>query len=91
MKWISAAVLSALLAAAAGVQAAPVDINSADAKALDKAMVGVGPKLAQAIVDYRSKHGPFKSVDDLDAIKGVGKQTIDKNRANLTVGKPGAN
>lgn len=80
--------LSAFLAMAPAAYAAPVDINTADAKALDKAMTGVGKKLAQAIVEYRAKNGPFRSVDDLTKVKGVGKSTIEKNRANLSVGKP---
>lgn len=90
MKWVYAAVLSALLAVGAVVQAAPVDINTADAKALAGAMTGIGQKRAQTIVDYRAKNGPFKSLDDLAKIKGIGKATIDKNRANLSVGKPSA-
>lgn len=85
MKWITAAYLSALLAFAVPVFAAPIDINSADVKTLDKEMIGVGAKTAQAIVDYREKNGPFKSVDDLAKVKGIGKSTIQKNRANLTV------
>ncbi|HEY8554595.1 MAG TPA: helix-hairpin-helix domain-containing protein [Burkholderiales bacterium] len=90
MKRIAAVLFCSFLALTAA-HAAPVDINTADAKTLDKAMVGVGPKVAQAIVDYRTKNGPFKSVDDLGKVKGVGKQTIEKNRANLTVGKAAGN
>ncbi len=88
MKWIAAAFLPALLAVVSAVYAGPVDINTADAKALDKAMTGVGPKLARAIVDYRTKNGPFKSLDELAKVKGVGKSMIEKNRANLTVAAP---
>lgn len=88
MKAFYAAILCAFLAASPAVFAAPVDINTADVKTLDKAMKGVGPKTAQAIVDYRAKNGPFKSVDDLTKIKGVGKATVEKNRANLVVGRP---
>lgn len=88
MKWFLATLLSAFLVLAPSVYAAPVDINTADAKMLDKAMKGVGPKLAQAIVEYRAKNGPFRSVDDLTKIKGVGKSTVEKNRAGLIVGVP---
>ena len=66
--------------------AAPVDINSADAKTLAKVIKGVGDKKARDIVAYREKNGPYRSVDDLSKIKGIGKKTIDKNRENLTVG-----
>lgn len=91
MKWISVAILSGLLAVAPAVYAGPVDINTADAKTLDKALTGVGPKAAQAIVDYRAKNGPFKSVDDLAKVKGIGKRTVEKNRSNATVGKSTVN
>ncbi len=80
--------LIALLATwgiASGALAAPVDINSADAKTLAHELTGVGPDKAQAIVDYRKDHGPFRSVDDLVKVKGVGKKTVEKNRANLLV------
>ena len=40
--------------------AAPVNINTADAKAIDTALTGVGAQTAKAIVDYRAKHGAFK-------------------------------
>lgn len=72
------------------VFAAPVDINTADAQALDKALKGVGPKTAAAIVAYRGKHGPFKSVDDLVKVKGIGPALLEKNRANMTVGAAAA-
>lgn len=67
-------------------QAEPVDINTADAKTLAAKLNGVGPKSAEAIVAYRTKHGPFKRVEDLDNVKGIGKKTIEKNRANIVVG-----
>lgn len=62
-----------------------VNINTADAKTIDTALVGVGAKTAKAIVEYRAKHGPFKSVDDLAKVKGIGPKLIEKNRANLVV------
>ena len=67
---------------------APVDINTADAKALSAALHGVGTKTAAAIVEYRSKHGPFKSINDLTRVKGIGPKTVERNRANMTVGEP---
>ena len=65
--------------------AAPVNINTADAKALDTVLVGVGAKTAKAIVDYRAKNGQFKSVDDLLKVKGIGPALLEKNRTNITV------
>ena len=66
--------------------ASPVDINTADAAALAEVIKGVGPAKAQAIVAYREKHGPFKSVEDLTLVSGIGTKTIENNRDNLTVG-----
>jgi competence protein ComEA len=60
---------------AAGAPTAPLDLNSATAAQLD-ALPGVGPVTAQKIVDYRQQHGPFTSVDDLDAISGIGPAKI---------------
>jgi competence protein ComEA len=70
------------------VFAAPVNINNADAAAIDAAMKGVGAKSAAAIVAYRTKNGPFKRVDDLTNVKGIGPKIVEKNRANLTIGEP---
>jgi competence protein ComEA len=58
----------------------PVDINSADASTLAKELNGVGPARAQAIVTYRTEHGPFKSVDDLRLVKNLPQKVIDANR-----------
>lgn len=65
--------------------AAPVDLNTADAKTL-AALDGIGPQKAQAIIAYRQEHGPFKSVDDLLKVKGIGKKTLDANRGKIIVG-----
>jgi competence protein ComEA len=63
----------------------PVNINTADAEALAAAINGVGIKKARDIVSFRQKNGPFESVDELTRVSGVGLQTVDKSRANLTV------
>src|SRR3954454_19048971 len=68
------------------VQAEPVNINTADASALAKALNGVGPAKAKAIVSYREKNGPFKSVDQLTMVDGISQKLIDKNRADLKLG-----
>ena len=49
----------------------PLDINLAAAGDFEK-LPGIGPKLAQRIVAYRQKHGPFRRVEDLMVVKGVG-------------------
>ena len=63
-----------------------VDINSADASAIDQALLNVGPSKAQAIVAYRKQHGAFKSADQLAEVKGIGLKTVDKNRDRIVVG-----
>ncbi len=68
------------------VQAEPVNINTADATALAKALNGVGPAKAKAIVSYREKNGPFKSVDQLAMVEGITQKLIDKNRADIRLG-----
>ncbi len=65
--------------------AAPVNINTADAATLSRELKGIGAKRAQAIVDYRKAHGPFKSADELALVKGIGPAAINKNRADIRV------
>jgi competence protein ComEA len=76
-------VVFGLACVALQVPAAPVNINSADAATLARELKGIGLKRAQAIVDYRAKNGPFKSADELALVKGIGKQAIDRNRADI--------
>jgi competence protein ComEA len=68
------------------VQAEPVNINTADATALAKALNGIGPAKAKAIVSYRDKNGPFKSVDQLAMVEGITQKLIEKNRADIRLG-----
>ena len=87
MKALRHLVLAALLVAGIGpLAAAPVDINRADAATLAAAINGVGPSRAAAIVSYREANGPFASVDELSAIKGIGPKLIERNREVLSVG-----
>ena len=65
--------------------AAPVNINTASPAELSATIKGVGPKKAEAIVEYRKEHGPFHSVAELAKVKGVGQATIEKNRDNMVV------
>ena len=74
-----------LLMASVGALAAPVDINSADANTLASTLTGIGAAKAAAIVAYRDANGPFKRLDELVKVKGVGKKTVEKNRAILVI------
>lgn len=65
--------------------AGPVNINTADAETISEELDGVGLTKAKAIIEYRQKHGPFKSADDLSLVKGIGERTVDLNRANIKV------
>jgi competence protein ComEA len=68
------------------VHGEPVNVNTADATALAKALNGIGPAKAKAIVAYRDKNGPFKSVDQLALVEGITQKLIDKNRADIKLG-----
>jgi competence protein ComEA len=81
-------VLSLALAGAA-IAAPPaerVNINTADAATLDRVLLNIGPSKAQAIVAYRKANGPFRSIDQLALVKGVGLKTIEKNRDRSVLG-----
>lgn len=64
-----------------------VDINQDGAEKLADLLNGVGLKKAEAIIAYRTKHGPFKSVDDLLNVPGIGVVTLEKNRAAIIIGE----
>lgn len=71
--------LSGSVALALGL---PIDVNRASAGDLE-ALPGVGPKVAQAIVDDRREHGPYCAVAELNRVKGIGEKFIQKHQAAL--------
>ena len=67
----------------------PVNLNTATSEQLQQ-VPGIGPATAGKILQMRKAYGPFKSVDDLLAIRGLGAKRLDKMRKYLTIGKPAA-
>lgn len=87
--------LLALLLFSAGVAGAaatkkppahPINLNSASAAELQQ-VPGIGPSTAGKILQMRKTYGPFRSVDDLLAVRGIGRKRLDKMRKYLTVGR----
>ncbi|UJB33637.1 helix-hairpin-helix domain-containing protein [Chromobacterium sp. Beijing] len=76
--------LFAALMLICGTAFAAVNINTANQQELE-ALNGIGPVKAKAIVDYRAKNGPFKSVDDLKNVSGIGDKTLEKLRSEIAV------
>jgi competence protein ComEA len=64
--------------------AAPVDLNAATLEQLDT-LPGVGPSTAQAIIDHRTANGPFRSVDDLLEVRGIGEAKLAQLRDKVRV------
>lgn len=71
-------------ATAPGAPTAPVDLNAATADQLD-GLPGVGPVLAQRIVAYRTEHGGFRSVDELQEVSGIGSGRFDDLKSMVRV------
>lgn len=57
-----------------------VNINTADEAMLSERLKGVGEKKARAIVEYRQKNGAFRSLRQLEEVKGMGAAIVQKNR-----------
>lgn len=62
-----------------------ININGASATELAKALKGVGPKKAAAIVAFRDLHGPFQHVEELVEVKGIGPALLANNLNNLAL------
>lgn len=61
-----------------------IDINTANKEELVR-VKGIGPVLAGRIISYREKYGPFKKIEDIKEIKGIGGKTFEKIRKGLTL------
>ena len=77
--------LAVALAFAAQFANAALNLNTATKDEL-VALSGIGPAKAQSIIDYRTQHGGFKSVDELKDVKGIGARRFEKLKPELTVG-----
>ncbi|AAP95575.1 transporter [[Haemophilus] ducreyi] len=60
-----------------------VNINTASAAEIQEKLTGIGEKKAQAIVDYRTKNGNFTHIDQITAVSGIGKATLEKNHDRI--------
>ena len=66
-------------------QSTKVNLNAADAEALQRDLLGIGAAKARAIVAYRNSNGPFKALDELLEVKGIGKALLERNRDRLAI------
>lgn len=64
---------------------AAVDLNTANQAQLE-GVNGIGPSKAKAIIDFRTRNGGFKSVEDLDRVPGFGRATLDRLKGEVSVG-----
>ena len=86
---IAAAIFAVLLgglvpAVAAQGGMSKININQADLEEL-QSLRGIGPSLATRIIEYREKHGPFRRIEDLMNVRGIGETSFLKLREQITV------
>jgi competence protein ComEA helix-hairpin-helix repeat region len=62
-----------------------IDINTAGVEELIK-LEKIGPAIAERIIEYRAANGPFKKIEDLTNVKGIGEKTVELIKDKLTVG-----
>lgn len=87
LKFVRPLILALTLGPLTALAAEPLDLNSATAAQLE-VLNGIGPAKAQAIVDYRTKNGPFQKVEDLEKVDGIGAKMVEKLKPMLTVKAP---
>lgn len=63
---------------------APVNINSATAEEL-QSVRGIGPALAERIVQYRKENGSFRTLEDLTAVRGIGQAKLQRIKSQITI------
>lgn len=67
-------------------QSDKININTADAAELDK-LPGIGLAKAADIISYRDSHGGFKSIEEINNVKGIGDATFEKLKDSITIGE----
>lgn len=85
MKAIRSIILFAAMLFSLPALADTVNINAVDADTLQQSLTGIGKVRAEAIIEYREAHGPFKYVDDLMNVDGIGRTTLEANRENISL------
>jgi competence ComEA-like helix-hairpin-helix protein len=76
----------AVSAVSSARSAKKLNINTASAAELSDGLAGVGDVLAERIVAYRGEHGPFRSVDELRNVPGIGEKKYEEIRGQVAVG-----
>jgi competence protein ComEA len=62
-----------------------VDVNQADAETLVKMLDGISTEFATALVEYRGKHGSFKSIDEIAQVPGLTKEAFERNKERIAI------
>lgn len=62
-----------------------ININRASAAELDQHLSGIGPTLAQRIVDYRQENGPFRKIEDLRNVSGIGDKRFEEIKDQVDI------
>lgn len=88
--YVASLCLSLLLAGSAFAAdgSEKVNVNTADAATLARVLHNVGQAKAEAIVAHRTENGPFRSIEQLATVKGIGLRTVEVNRDRIEVGAP---
>ncbi|MDO4431503.1 MAG: helix-hairpin-helix domain-containing protein [Lonepinella koalarum] len=67
------------------VVAEKLNINTSNVEQIQKGLIGIGAKKAEAIIQYREKHGNFTAIEQLLEVQGIGKATLEKNKDRISL------
>ncbi len=81
MKFLKTIFIAATLFVQTAIAA--VNINTADAEQIAAELKGIGLSKANAIIAFRTENGPFKTIEQLSEVKGIGLKTVEKNRKEI--------